>query len=329
MKIGIPNSLLYQYYISFWKPFFEELGFEVVISHMTTKTILDRGVRKMVPEICVPMKIYAGHVIELLNQDVDYIYVPRFVSITEHEAFCPKFMALPDMLKTAIPHCEEKLLTHSIVSDTDDIAVPKNYIELADKLKKSKRDITKAVKNARKKWLEYRNLCVKDKYTSAEANNKVLFNKEPKGKNKSGDVKIGVVGYVYDIYDEFISMNVIDKLNELGAQVETFEMLEDKTIKKELKRFPKRFFWTFSNKTIASAYNFFERDDVDGVIHVTAFGCGPDSFIGKYLELDCDKYEKPFMTLRIDEHTGENHLRTRIEAFVDMLIKLKQEKEAE
>ncbi len=323
MKIGLPSALLNQYYLSFFKPFFEKLSCEVILSHETTKMILDKGVRKMVPEMCAPMKIYAGHVIELLDLNIDYVYIPRFVSIRDKDAFCPKFMGLPDLLEHAIPELKNKILTNNIISDSDDICKVNNYKVLLEKLNIDKKVLYNAVCYARKKWLEYRKLCIIEKYNSIEANNKVLYGIERKIKKQN--IKIGVVGYVYDIYDDFISMNVLEKLSNLGVNTVTFEMLSENEIEKELKRFDKKLFWTFSNKTIGSAYHFLEDKNIDGVIHVTAFGCGPDSFIGKYLELDSEKYNKPFMTLRVDEHTGENHLQTRLEAFVDMIAKLKSE----
>ncbi|HBE78610.1 MAG TPA: hypothetical protein DDW65_12670, partial [Firmicutes bacterium] len=140
-------------------------------------------------------------------------------------------------------------------------------------------------------------------------------------------IRIGVIGYVYNVYDNLISMDVLNKLRQLGACPVTFEMLTPKEIDEQLSRFPKTLFWTFSNKLLAGAYHFFEDSSFDGVIHVTAFGCGPDSFLGKILELDSLKYQKPFMTVRIDEHTGENHLQTRVEAFIDMIVKKKSKME--
>ena len=59
--------------------------------------------------------------------------------------------------------------------------------------------------------------------------------------------------------------------------------------------------------------------DIDGMIHLTAFGCGPDSIIGKMMEIDCEESNVPFMTVRVDEHTGDNHIMTRLEAFTDMI----------
>lgn len=324
MKIGLPCALVNEYYISFWKPFFETLGLEVVVSPETTKSILDKGVRNTVAEICAPIKIYMGHVIELLESGVDFVYVPRFVSICNDDAFCPKFLALPDMLNCAIPELKDKMITHQIVSDNDDIATLQNYFDIGKRFTNDKKLIHQAIQNGKEKWQQYRNLCVQHKCNSKMANDAVLKGANIVEKNSS-QIKIGLIGYVYNIYDNFISMNISKKLAEAGVEIVTFEMLNERQIEKQLQRFSKKLFWTFSNKAIAAGYHFFEDGDIDGVIHVTAFGCGPDAFIGKYLELDSEEYEKPFMTIRVDEHTGENHLQTRLEAFVDMLIKNKQE----
>jgi predicted nucleotide-binding protein (sugar kinase/HSP70/actin superfamily) len=325
MKIGIPSALLQPFYITFWKTFFEELGQQVVETPPTNKAILDKGVRHSVPEICVPIKIYTGHVVELLDRQVDYVYIPRFVSIRKGDTFCPKFLGLPDMLRQTIPELGTKMITHHLNSKTEDITGIHEYIELGKLFTDDRRKITKAIQKGREKWLAFRDYCYKNQYDCKQANERVLTGKEPKAEKLP--LKIGVIGYVYNIYDNFISMDILKRLREMGASVVTFEMLDQKVIEEQLQRFPKTLFWTFSNKLLAAAYAFFEDSSFDGVIHVTAFGCGPDSFLGKILELDSAKYQKPFMTVRIDEHTGENHLQTRVEAFVDMIAKKKSETE--
>ena len=98
VKIGIPRSLFYYKFISFWEKFFAELGAEVVVSEQTNKRILDDGVRACVDEACLPIKIFYGHVINLKNR-VDYILVPRFTSISKKEYICPEFGGLPDMIR--------------------------------------------------------------------------------------------------------------------------------------------------------------------------------------------------------------------------------------
>ena len=79
---------------------------------------------------------------------------------------------------------------------------------------------------------------------------------------------------------------------------------------------------------IRAAYSLFENRKVDGIIHVTAFGCGPDFIVDKLMEIDAKKHNMPFLTVTIDEHTGQEGLNTRLEAFVDMLKIKKAKKEA-
>jgi Uncharacterized protein conserved in bacteria len=319
MKIGIPSALLHPFYITFWKTFFEELDQQVIETIPTNKLILDKGVRHSVPEICVPIKIYTGHVVDLLDQKVDYVYIPRFVSIWKNDTFCPKFLGLPDMLRQTVPELGAKMLTHHIRTKSDDVSGIPEYMAIGKLFTADQRKIKRAIQKARMQWLDFRKYCLLEQYNCRQANERVESGKESKLEKKP--LKIGVIGYVYNVYDNFISMDILSRLGQLGVNTVTFEMLDQKVIRQQLKKFPRTLFWTFSNKLLAAAYHFFEDPSFDGVIHVTAFGCGPDSFLGKVLELDSAKYQKPFMTVRIDEHTGESHLQTRVEAFVDMLAK--------
>ena len=155
MKIGIPRALLYFYYGPFWESFFKRLGLNVVISDSTNKAIINREYKVAVPEICVPIKILAGHYLTLAQQNVDYIFVPRMVSIRKRQFFCPKFMGLPDMVKHSL-NFKEKILTCDVVSDNSNISNYRNYLPLAEKLGKTKKDIKIAAQEAEKDWLQFR-----------------------------------------------------------------------------------------------------------------------------------------------------------------------------
>ncbi|SET68029.1 Predicted nucleotide-binding protein, sugar kinase/HSP70/actin superfamily [Natronincola peptidivorans] len=326
MKIGIPQSLLYAYYYPFWKTYFEELGLEVVLTPATTKSIIDKGIKASVPEICVPIKVYLGHVITLLEQEVDWIFVPRFVSIKKGQFFCPKFMGLPDMIRHSMEGIEEKLIMPYIDTRSDNIAESFKKNIFGTKLSLNHRQNKNALAKAEAVWLRFREYCRKG-YSATEAA-AIVLNQADEEKYKTlnegkVDVTIGLLGYVYNIYDPFISMDILNKLRAMGVKVKTFEMLEEKDMNRQLECMPKTLFWTFSDKLLAAGYHFYHDEECDGMIHVTAFGCGPDSLLGKLLELDSSIYKKPFMTVRVDEHSGENHLQTRIEAFVDMIKRKK------
>jgi predicted nucleotide-binding protein (sugar kinase/HSP70/actin superfamily) len=78
VKVGIPRALLYYYYYPLWKTFFEGLGAQVILSSPSTKGILTDGLRFAVDEICLPVKLAFGHVLDLIGK-VDYIF---FISLT-------------------------------------------------------------------------------------------------------------------------------------------------------------------------------------------------------------------------------------------------------
>ena len=58
---------------------------------------------------------------------------------------------------------------------------------------------------------------------------------------------------------------------------------------------------------------------VDGLIYITAFGCGTDSLTAELVERTVRRRSGiPQLILNIDEHTGQAGVVTRLEAFVDM-----------
>ena len=97
-KIGIPRSLFYFKFITLWETFFNHIGAEVIVSDPTNKRILEDGVKACVDEACIPIKLFHGHVINLKDR-VEYIFVPRFTSISKWEYICPEFGGLPDMVR--------------------------------------------------------------------------------------------------------------------------------------------------------------------------------------------------------------------------------------
>jgi len=331
MKIGIPRALLFHYYYPFWKSYFQTLGLETVETPPTNRIILDRGVKESVPEICVPIKVYLGHVASLLEMGVDYLFVPRFVSIQKGQYFCPKFMGLPDMLRHSMPQTAERLLVPTIDSHTENPAVPNRQYHFMEKiLGISRHQNKKALAAAESVWMDFRQWCLRG-YTLDVASDLALGKTveteptlEEEGNEPARPICLGVLGYVYNLHDPVISLNLLDRLKRMGVVVKTFEMIPDHQLDNQLEGMHKSTFWTFSDKLFAAGYYFYRSPDIDGLIHVTAFGCGPDSLLGKLLELDSATYKKPFMTIRIDEHSGENHLETRVEAFVDMLRRKKQ-----
>ena len=75
-----------------------------------------------------------------------------------------------------------------------------------------------------------------------------------------------------------------------------------------------------------TAGHYFKDNNIDGIITLNAFGCGPDSLMIERMMRKAKELAKPMLSLTIDEHTGEAGFITRIEAFCDMLYRNKRAK---
>lgn len=315
MKIGIPRALLYYYYYPFWKTLFTDCGCKVVISDETNKKIISDGCHVTETEMCVPIKIYNGHVAQLLNTDVDYVFIPQMHRV-DKEYYCPKFVGIIEVVKYSFMDKWDKFLFLNYDTKTDDLSSLSVHKPLIEKLGVTKKQLKKALSHACEVQTRFRELN-KQGYTICEVYD-ILFNEAKIQPHTGGELNIALLGYVNNVYDSYVSMNTINRMREMGVNVITFDMLPDEATMLD-KKIIKNPFWTFARKIYNASKYLIAKGKVDGIIHITAFGCGPDSIIGRLMEGDCDDASIPFLTLRVDEHTGDNHTQTRLEAYIDML----------
>ncbi len=375
VKIGIPRSLFYYRFKTFWEKFFTGLGAEVVVSDQTNKRILDDGVKACVDEACLPIKLFYGHVINLRDR-VDYILVPRFTSISKKEYICPEFGGLPDMIRHTLKDIPPLIDTEVNMRNSSRGGV-KAAIQTGAILGIDRRTSVHAYKAALKDTFSgdgshvytigrdssdgdgshvyaigrdtpegnaaptccqgSRNadgalFC--NTFNSNMTNSKTedrlpfCFKSENRPQCKSQKCenrphirpRIAVIGHPYNVYDRYISMDLLGKLAKYGTEVRTVEMVGEEEINVQAARLEKPMFWNHGRRAYGAALHLAEAGLVDGFICITSFGCGIDSFVNDLIERTIRKrYNMPFITMTIDEHSGEAGFNTRLEAFVDML----------
>jgi predicted nucleotide-binding protein (sugar kinase/HSP70/actin superfamily) len=66
------------------------------------------------------------------------------------------------------------------------------------------------------------------------------------------------------------------------------------------------------------------KGEIDGVIFLISFACGPDSLISELIMRDMKVVGLPFLEITMDEHSGEAGLLTRVESFVEMVRRKKK-----
>ena len=300
VTVGVPQALLYYYYFPFWKSFLEACRAQVILSPPTSKRILERGLELAESDVCLPVKVFLGHVESLISR-VDYVLVPRVVKPERRGYSCPKLLGLPDMVRSLLPP------SLSLLSPLQD----------EDRRKETRKD-----------WFEVgKKLGELSSWRLQKAYWKALLaqRKAEKEKRRSNyqsrkELRIGLVGHSYILNDSYVSHFLSKKLKERGVEVFLSEEVKTWQIREALKGLPKPLFWSFEKELVGSALFWVKNKLVDGLILVNSFGCGPDSLSQVLLETEVAKHEEtPLLNLVFDEHTSEAGFLTRLEAFLDML----------
>lgn len=325
VRVGIPGALLYYLYYPAWSVFFRSLGAEVVSTDRTTREMLDRGIKEALADACVPVKLYFGHVITLAAQ-VDYLFVPRVVCLNKETTYCPKFLGMPDMIRHSVPDLPPMIDVRLDAREGWN-ALRLAYRHVAEMLGAGWWAADRAYWKAAAAGRRFHVLLQKG-YQQPEAIK--IFNRgdtrpAPEGSGTPGTgLVFAVLGYPYVIHDQYISLGMLPKLQKMGVRVITAENLPHRQLMHQQSKLDKRLFWTFSDLCMRATEYLYARGGVDGIIHLTAFGCGPDSLLDKFMEMKAREQKTiPFMSLTIDEQSGEAGVATRLEAFVDMVRRKK------
>jgi len=104
-------------------------------------------------------------------------------------------------------------------------------------------------------------------------------------------------------------------------------MIPDETIEERVRALSKRIYWTFGKETVGAAFHFLDSKEIDGLIYIISFECGPDSLLKEIVDDRARKSKRvAYMSLVIDEHTGATGMNTRLDAFVEMIKRQRNRK---
>lgn len=324
MKIGIPRAMSFYNNYPFYFGFFTDLGIEVVLSDKTTKKTLSQGASLVVTETCLPVKVYVGHVLNLLDKGVDKIFVPSFQSVAPKIYNCSKIRGLPDLIRNVIKR------DFTIIEATLDKSEKNQgfyeflqetaaYFGITDE---------KRIKKASKMgWKVYNNfrVMVESGMDYKQAMNYALQGKVFISKDeREYPISIALVSHAYNIYDEKVSMKVFDKFKDMDVKVYSSLQLTKEQLDEGINALDQTAYWANEWEMTGCAGHYMKDNKIDGIVTLTAFGCGPDSLMIERITRKSKQFNKPLLNLTIDEHTGEAGFITRLEAFVDMLYRKKR-----
>jgi len=307
ISIGIPFSLYSFDRMPFWNHFFKELGFNVVHSPKTNKSIVNYGIDAVVAEPCFPIKLAHGHVHDLLEKNADYIFLPnivnaetKFPEVNSH--VCPWGSTVPFIIKYVpmMEDIQDKLL-HPTIHFRDGMeGVKKEFQQFTKRFGISKKQTDKAVEAGYEAQRIFREKLHKAGKEALE----VL--------ELTGELGIVLVGRPYNIYDSRANLDVSKKLRDYyGVNVIPMDFLQLDDV--DISDINANMYWNYGRKILQAAKVVKEYPNLH-IIYITNFKCGPDSYIKHFVK---EASQKPFLTLQFDEHSNDAGMITRCEAYLD------------
>ncbi len=308
-RVGIPRVTFFWEQYPLWSAFFGELGFEVVPSEETNRTIINKGLENVGAETCYPIKVSHGHVLDCLERGVDYLFLPSIVDLpTMSEEIvnsytCPYVQSLPYLLKAALRF-----------EDWPQTKVLSPIFHFSRGVEELRRDMERVAADLGANLGERRHAVE----AALAAQEKFYDGLATRGREVLAGLKdeptLVIISRPYNGCDSGLNLNIPEKLRDLGCLAIPCDMLplEDENISDS---YP-HMYWKYGQRILASA-RFVQKHPNLYPVYITNFGCGPDSFIMKFFERELKG--KPCLTLEVDEHSADVGAITRCEAYLDSL----------
>ena len=307
--IGIPRALWFWEFFPMFRTFFTMCGFQVRISGTSTGKLIHSGVENVAAETCFPVKLAHGHVMDLLESGVDYLFLPSILRSFPQGDFsesynCPYIEASPYLIDAGLG-----------LSSTNDVAVltpvldfslpgrewSRGLLETAAELGVDSKTAGSAAREARKAYESFME-------TLKTMGREALESLDPE------HPALVLISRPYNGSDPAVNAELPEKLSGLGATVIPAD-LPDLPMDR-VARLHGNMYWQYGQRILAAALLIKEDPRLNGV-YITNFGCGPDSFIQH--EVARIMGDKPMLTIEIDEHAADAGVITRCEAFMDAI----------
>jgi len=306
-RVGIPRAMYFYDWFPFWRAYLTSLGLDVVLSDTTSKQVVNEGIDAVVAEPCFPLKVAHGHVRNLLEKQVDYIWQPNIIDgETEFPQYnsmlCPWGQTMPFVMRVA-PRLEEatgKWLHPTLHPRQGPEWMEKELLPISRMFGASLAQHRQAVKAGYEAHRRFKSRLV----AMGEEALTILRAKDEMG--------IVLLGRPYNINDPGINLSVPNKLRTYyGINVIPMDCLP--IIGIDVSDVNSNMYWNYGRKVLQAA-RFVAGEPNLRLIFITNFKCGPDSYIKQFTR---DAAEMPFLSLQFDGHANDAGTMTRCEAYLD------------
>ncbi|RPI49203.1 MAG: CoA activase, partial [Deltaproteobacteria bacterium] len=279
--------------------------FRLVLSPATNAHISKTGIETIMAETCYPMKVSHGHIKELIGK-TRYLFLPSIITMPTPEPsevgyFCPMVQSNSYIVRMALGIDPSSILSPVIhfKYDLDTIALEISE-QIQSKLGVRKAEIKKALYYA----MDKQNQFSSELYRKGR---KILEDQDP------DEPIVIVTGRPYNLYDERLNLRLGQNLSKIGIAALPMDFIDVSSV--DLSDFPSMY-WGFGAQILRTARFVMERPNYFS-LHLTNFGCGPDSFIEHFYKHIMG--DRAYLILELDEHSAVAGVMTRLEAYKNVI----------
>jgi len=297
--IGLPMGLTSYSLFPLYCKFINTLGFDVIIS----KPSKARN-NKTTASICYPCELVHGAVRELLDQEVDYIFLPRVIEMEPLEGYaqgytCPSTILIADIVRSTLNIDKDKILSpHISLTDDHRVLTLKEFGKTAAKLGLNREIGVKAGEKAIEHYFRF-----KEKYVEIGETLMKEIKDEP---------SVIIAGRPYVVYPSEINLALPQKIISRGYNAIPADILPSLKGKNILKSNA----WNFTQQ-IEKAVQHSKSNPNFYICLVSCFSCAPDATMYHYFRQTLSG--STFCYLEIDSHTAHAGFDTRVGAFLDIV----------
>ncbi len=303
--VGIPRGLnMFENY-PLWHTFFTELGYSVVLSEPSSKTIFEKGLESIPSESeCYPAKLMHGHVMDLVEKGVDFIFYPcipydaREFDGTDNHYNCPIVASYAENIKNNVEPIRDGTMPfmRPFLTLHDTKVLSSQLAEAFEDKGISEKEIRHAVKKAEAELNHFRHKMRKE--------GEHILHEVKSGKYPG----IVLAGRPYHT-DHEIHHGIPAIINQLGFAVLTEDSVAQ--LDKDYKKLRILDQWVYHSRLYAAAQVVGETDGLE-LVQLNSFGCGLDAITSDQVEEILKAYGKTFTLIKIDEVSNLGAARIRL-----------------
>ena len=319
--VGIPRALgMFENY-PLWFTLLNELGFRVELSDSSSKKLFFEGYGSIPSQtVCYPAKMAHGHIMNLLDKNVDAIFFPSIIIQekdfkSQEDAYnCPVVTGYPELLAKNITEIAQRNIPYYTPFLPLKEKVLAKRLQNVDLFKDcSKKELNNAVKKA---------FAEQKKFTEDihEAGRKALQELKEQG-------KLGIVlsGHPYHI-DPAINHGIPELVNACGLAVLTEDSVAHLT--PDPGPLQVRDQWTFHARLYRAATYVAKTDNL-AALQLVSFGCGLDAIVADQMAKIINDKGRLYAQIKIDEGDNLGPAKIRIRSLLAAMRDRQQQQNTE